>query len=239
MCQIIFAQSPGDSVQFDKIASLKKIMSSGNRHQIVELIQYPLRRPYPLKSINSPQECLLRFDEVFDEAILAEIEKSNLNEDWDRVGWRGTIFKSGSLWLNDEYQIQSINHETKKSKALRALAIAKQKEKLPPSLRDFDQPELEWKTSKYVIRVDRKGDDYRLVVFDRKFRNKILRVLQNGAHQVEGQLGAFLIDWQSQGKTFRVYSGAAVDEDCYYKYDSLVGQDDWPDHPIEEQKRQN
>ena len=238
MCQILVAQSKGDSIQFDKIASLIKRVGSGDRRQIVVLIDYPLARPYPLKSISTPQECMQRFDEVFDETILSEITKCNLHEDWEQVGWRGIIFKTGSLWLNEDYKIRAVNYETRKTKELKAAAIDKQKQKLPASLRDFDKPELEWKTSKYVIRVDRKGEDYRLVVFDRKKQSKILHVFHKGVFKFDGNMGAFQIDWKVAGKTYRVVSGNTESEDCYYVYDSPIVQTDLPDHPIEEQCRQ-
>lgn len=237
LCQVIAAQSQDDSIRFDKITSLVKCVGSGDRRQIVRLIKYPLGRPYPLKPIRSPQECLLRFDEVFDETLITDMKNSDLQEDWGRVGWRGIIFKSGSLWLDDDYRIKTINHETGKTKALRAAAIQKQKLRLPLALRDFDEPELEWKTSKYVIRVDRKGTKYRLVVFDNRSPAKVLHVFQNGVFQFNGNMGAFNIDWQSGGKTYRVSSENPDSGDGFFIYDSLVEPTEWPEHPNLEQKR--
>lgn len=239
LCHVLFAQNVIASIQTDKIASLIRVIRTGNRRQIVGLIQYPLQREYPLKSISSQQECLERFDEVFDKPFLEEVASCNLHDDWREMGWRGIMFQDGSLWLDSDYKILSVNHETKDTKRLKAAAIAQQKLRLPNSLRDFDQPELEWTTPLYIVRVDRKGEDHRLAVLDVKSPTKILRVLHHGEFHFNGTMGAYFIDWQSEGRTYRIYSGIANEEDCYLIYDSLVDPSDWPDHPAEEQKRCN
>jgi hypothetical protein len=241
LCQILVAQGRDSSVEFDKVASLIKQIASGDRRAIVSLIDYPMHRPYPIPPIRSKNECLRRFDELFDQTFLAEIASSDLEgEDWQRVGWRGIIFKNGSLWLNDDYQISAINYETRSTKALLKSLISKQKQGLPPSLRNFDEPDLEWKTTKYIVRVDRKKDDYRLVIFEGHSRAKILFELHNGAFKFDGTMGAYFIDWQADGKTHRVYAaGGTGGDDCCYRYDSLIDQSEWPTHPAIEQKRRN
>lgn len=235
----VMGQSPDDSVDRDRITAVVKIIASRDRKRIVQLVRYPLGRGYPVKPIRSAQECLKRFDEVFDEALLSEIAQSSLADDWGRVGWRGIIFKSGALWLNDDYKISAINHETKKAIAVRAKLIAEDKKRLPLALRDFDEPELEWVTSRHLVRVDQKGDDYRLTVFQGSSPKKLLFMLHNGTFRLDGQLGACFFDWHASGRTYRVYSsGGELSEDRYYIYDQHIDESDWPDHAaIEEHRR--
>ncbi len=195
-CASVIGQGPDDTVDRARIAAVVKTISTRDRNRIAHLIQYPLERGYPVKSIRSPQECAKRFEEVFDEAFLSEIAASNLSEDWQRVGWRGILFKAGSLWLDDDYRISGINHETEKGEAVRARIIAKDKSRLPLELRDFDRPELEWMTKSHIIRVDKKGDDFRLLVFKRGSKSHPLLNLSHGVYELHGQLGDFQISWK-------------------------------------------
>ncbi len=198
LCHVLFVQNAIASIQTDKIASLIQVIKTGNRRQIVGLIKYPLRRDYPLNSVPNHLECLKRFDEVFDKVFLKELSNCNLKDDWQEMGWRGIMFKNGSLWLDFDYKIIAVNHETTASQGLKAKTIAQQKMRLPELLRDFDQPQLEWKTQLYLVRVDRKGEDYRLAIIDVKAPTKILRTLHNGVFHFDGNMGAYFIDWQSE-----------------------------------------
>lgn len=234
--QALMGQPTASAVRADRIYALLKVFASGNRTLIAKEIRYPLGRDYPLHPIQTKGELLTRFDEVFDKPFLRELASSNPEQDWKEMGWRGIIFKNGSLWLDFDYKIIAVNHETQLTERRLALAIQKQKDNLPPSLRDFDQPVLEWRTPKYLIRVDLKDSDYRLALLDAKSPARILLVLHHGDFHFEGTMGSFLIDWQSEGKTHRIYSDASGEDDGYYLYDSLVSREDWPETPLETQK---
>ena len=60
-----------------------------DRAAIAALIRYPLKRLYPIPDIKNEAEFINRFDEVFDDELVAVIGSSNINTDWDSVGWRG------------------------------------------------------------------------------------------------------------------------------------------------------
>lgn len=236
VAQALIGQPTASGIKTDRIEALLKVIATGNRALIANAISYPLGRDYPLPPIQSKDELLKRFDEVFDVPFLRELADSNPKQDWERVGWRGIMFKNGSLWLDDDYRIIAVNHETRVTQRRLALAIQKQKDSLPASLRDFDRPVLEWQTQKFLIRVDLKGSDYRLAILDAKSPSRILRVFHHGDFHFEGTMGSFLIDWQSEGKTHRIYSDASGDDSGYYLYDSLLSSEDWPDTALETQK---
>ncbi len=103
-CSALLANGAGDGVDGNKLADFIQRVASRDRRQIVTVIHYPLYRPYPIKAIRSRRECLRRFEEVFYEKLLSEIAHSAIEgEDWQRVGWRGIIFRDGDIWLNDDY----------------------------------------------------------------------------------------------------------------------------------------
>ena len=121
---VLIAQSGNDSVDAAKISSLIQTVASKNPGKIVHLISYPFRMRYPEPSVTSAAECLKRFDEVFDDSLLNDIAHSDPKSDWERVGWRGIMLGNGEVWLDEDYKIIAINHETEAGKALRARLIA-------------------------------------------------------------------------------------------------------------------
>ncbi|HZU52371.1 MAG TPA: hypothetical protein VFF77_00625 [Holophagaceae bacterium] len=221
---VLMAQGADDSVDAVKISALIQVIASKDHSQIARLIHYPLGRAYPVPPIKSESECLKRFDEVFDEALLADISRSDPKNDWERVGWRGIMLGNGEVWLDDDSKIIAINHETEKAKAVRAHLIDRQKQRLPAALRDFDEPVMEWSTKHFLIRVDLKGDDYRLLVFKGHSYAMPVHILSHGNHEFEGSGGNYHIDWESEGRTYRIYADDMSHEDSSYEeYDGPAG----------------
>lgn len=201
---LLFAQAAPDALDSARVERIIHAAAAGNREQIVQLIHYPLGRPYPVPAIKNPKKCLQRFDEVFDKAFLFKIASSDPNHEWGRAGWRGITFGLGEVWLDDDYKIIAINHETEAGKALRAHLIARQKQRLPSALRDFDEPVLECTTQNFLIRVDLKGKDYRLLVFKGHSYKHLLYWKAHGDFEFDGSGGNSHIDWVSKDRFFRL-----------------------------------
>jgi hypothetical protein len=133
---------------------------------IASSIQYPLKRETPIPPINNEQEMLMRFDEVFDEAIVQRIIESDPSNDWSKLGWRGIMFMHGDLWLNSEGTIISVNYQSAQEKSIKAQLIEQQKNVLHTSIAVFKSPVLEWETKKFRVRIDlMKDDSYRYAVW--------------------------------------------------------------------------
>lgn len=172
------------------IRALVQAFTTADRQKIAASLAYPLRRPYPLPPIRSKAECLRRFDELFDEGLISEIRASSVEGgDWTRMGTKGILFKTGALWLDEGYRILAVNHETAASRARMQALIDAQKAGLPARLRDFERPELEFRTAGGLIRVDRKGEDYRLLVFRGPGRTRVRLELHGGNLRWDGTQG--------------------------------------------------
>ena len=76
--------------------------------------------------ITTKTDFIERFDEYFDESLSDKIANSTL-DDWSMMGWRGIMFDSGLIWMEEDGSIRSINYETAKAKQLRLKAIQKDK----------------------------------------------------------------------------------------------------------------
>ena len=155
-------------------------------------IRYPLKRQYPLPDIKNEAEFIKRFDEVFDDELVAVIASSNINTDWEKVGWRGIMLYNGVLWVDTDGKIITVNTQNVKEQAFAERLIEHDKQSLHSSVNTFKKLILNWKTANYHIRVDDLDDgNYRYAVWsiDKKISEKPDMILLNGDITFEGSGG--------------------------------------------------
>ncbi len=160
-----------------------------DRMSIAGRVAYPLRRDYPIPEVGSVDELLIRFDEVFDDAILKKIATSDIDEDWATMGSQGIMLGQGELWMNFQGKIIAVNHETAKTTRLTSELNAKQKASLHESVRQFAYPHLMWQTEKFTIRIDQLENDvlrYASWAKGKPLSEKPDLVLTKGKLDVEG-----------------------------------------------------
>ena len=85
-----------------------------------QYISFPLPRPYPLPDIETPEQLLRQFDEVFDDDLITLITDSNVDEDWGVIGWRGIAFSNGALWMYQGIQSCNDNDDSNPSETISA-----------------------------------------------------------------------------------------------------------------------
>lgn len=165
---------------------------SDDKAAIASLVYYPLKRRYPIPDIKDEAELINRFDEVFNNELVAVIAGSNINTDWEKVGWRGIMLNNGVMWVDTDGRIIAINTQNAKEEALAKSLIEQGKQSLHASINTFEKPVLDWKTANYHIRVDDLGDgNYRYAVWgiNKKPSDKPDMVLLNGDITFEGSGG--------------------------------------------------
>lgn len=191
----------GAKAEYDAVVTkFIKTVKSNDRTAIANLVAYPLHRKVPLPAINTPSQFLQYFDEVFDDELLKAISASSIKDDWEAVGWRGIMFNSGALWLNENGKISAINYETEKGRKERDRLVESEKSSLHSSLRKFEEPVLEWKTKDFRIRIDRIGEElYRYAAWPVKkaTSEKPDLILNNGKVVFEGSGGNHYYDFKS------------------------------------------
>ncbi|WP_024601908.1 hypothetical protein [Pseudoalteromonas sp. TB41] len=121
-------------------------------------IRYPLKRQYPLPDIKNEAELIERFDEVFDDKLAAVIASSNIDTDWDKVGWRGIMLNNGVMWVDTDGKVIAVNTQNITEQAHAEKLIAQDKQSLHSSIKTFQKPILDWKTANYRVRIDDLGD---------------------------------------------------------------------------------
>lgn len=163
-----------------------------DRAAIAAHIRYPLKRRYPLPDIKNEAEFITRFDEVFDDELVAVIGSSNINTDWDSVGWRGIMLNNGVMWLDTDGKVIAVNTQNATEQVRVEKLIAQDKQSLHSSIKTFQKPILDWKTANYRVRVDNLGDGnfrYASWSIDKNPSDKPDIVLINGDIIFEGSGG--------------------------------------------------
>ena len=185
-----------DKEYHDDISLVIGAFKKQDKKAISALIDYPLNRESVIPAIQNEAELIRRFDEVFDGKLIKQIATSDLAKDWSMRGWRGIMFSNGELWLSLDGKITTINYQTEKEKKLGDALIKKQKLTLHESIRAYEAPILEWKTTKFRIRIDYLGesrgkDNYRYSSWgaDKQTSAKPDLVLVNGKVVFEGSGG--------------------------------------------------
>ena len=191
--------------QIESIQKLINTFKTKNKTKIADLIYYPLRREYPLKDVKDKNNFIQRFDDIFDKELLDRVAKSKIN-DWSEVGWRGIMLDNGTLWIDHDGKIMTVNYQSSKENQLLANAIQADKNQLPKSLQNFDKPLYLIFTKNYKIRIDEKSKGiYRYAAW--KIKNQKSEpdiVIENGVLEFQGSGGNHTITFENNGYTYTV-----------------------------------
>ena len=134
------------------VQTLINLFKTKNITAISNQISYPLQREAPIPSIDNKAEMKQRFTQVFDPQLIQKIANSKTSQ-WDSVGSRGVMLDGGTLWLNGG-KITAVNYSSQAEQQYKKQLTAKQNNGLHTSLKNFKQPTLQFKTSKFRVRID-------------------------------------------------------------------------------------
>lgn len=182
---------------------------------ITQAIEYPLAREAPLAPIKNSQEMQKRFEQVFDQKIQKRIAQSTLN-DWDRMGWRGIMFDQGEIWVDYDpdaktvpLKIRTVNYSSDAEQKLRQQVLVQQKKSLHPSIQDFAEPKLLFKTATHLIRIDElKNGQMRYAAWKnhQDQSKKPDLVLNRGSYTTEGSAHNEIYTFKSGPYTYIAYN---------------------------------
>ncbi|MGY4384052.1 hypothetical protein ACVWYN_001078 [Pedobacter sp. UYP24] len=180
-------------------------VKQGQKETLATQVSFPLKRQYPLPSINDKQSFLSRYNEVFDEQLIKLIVNSNPSADWSAVGWRGIMLKNGIVWLDYNGQLSAVNYQSVNEKQKRSQLIKQDKASLHYSLSNFKEPILICETSKFKIRVDDMGgQQYRYASWklNSKKGDKPELIILKGKLTFEGSGGNHKYEFKNSGYVY-------------------------------------
>ncbi|MCG3701925.1 hypothetical protein L5F41_07470 [Aliarcobacter butzleri] len=205
---VLFANS--NELKQSQTENIQKIIKAFQENNIEyisnNLVEYPLKRQYPIPSIKNQEELKKRFSEVFDDKLIEEIKNSKI-EDWSEMGWRGIMLNQGTLWLNFDEIIIAINYQSDFEKRLREDLIRKEKEQLDSSLKEFIEPTYKIKTKNFLIRIDKIDDSkyrYSSWKIGKSESSKPDLVLLNGEIEYSGTIGHQYFTFKNRNYTYEI-----------------------------------
>lgn len=222
--QICFSQI--EKIDTNKVANINYVIAlfkQKNIEEISNIVNFPLRREYPIPEIKNKGQFKQRFNEVFDEVLINKIADSKLKQ-WSEMGWRGIMLDNGIVWIDSyEGKIIAINYQSNFEKKLRKELIDKEKENVHSSLKTFESPTYKIKTKKYLIRIDElENKKYRYASWkiSEKESSKPDLILNNGELEFQGSGGNHVITFTNGNYTYKVYR-------------NILGEENTPDITLE------
>lgn len=181
-------------------------VKSDKKEAIAAMISYPFKREYPIPAIKNKADFVKRYSEIFDSTLKNEVIKSNPAKDWSEMGWRGIMLNQGTIWIDTDGRLISINYQSKFESNLKNKLIAAEKIKLHPSIAKFNAPECVLETSKFRIRIDDLvNDNYRYASWSLKkkmseepdlviTKGKVIMDGNAGNHRFEFKKGQYIYE---------------------------------------------
>ncbi|GAB2622406.1 hypothetical protein [Belliella aquatica] len=221
--------SQSDELDGNKLTYVRNVIElfkQSNVDSISSVMNYPLRRAYPIPSVKNEIEFKLRFTEIFDKTLIDRIANSKI-EQWSDVGWRGIMLDNGVIWI-DSYQGQiiAVNYQSDFEKKQIQELIEKEREKLHSSLKTFESPIYKIMTQNYLIRIDKLSDyKYRYASWKigEEESSKPDIIINNGELEFEGSGGNHVITFTNDIYTYKIYR-------------NIIGEEDSPDTTLEVEK---
>lgn len=112
-------------------------IAEGDKKTFAGLVEYPIRRDYPLRDIENKEQMIEKFDLIFDAKFRDTLRTMDSNS-WEAVGWRGYMLCDGMLWGDGLVEI--INYSSPHEQQLRQKIIKAEIAALHPSLRGPWEP---------------------------------------------------------------------------------------------------
>lgn len=167
------------------------VKSKNFSSNIAVLVSYPLKREYPLHSIDDEKQFGYECEIIFDAKLRDLIIKSTY-KDWSAVGWRGIMFNNGLVWLDYDGKVIAVNYQSHNEKKKRGELIKSIKQNRYPSVNTFSEPITEFSTNKHFICIDKMADGtYRYITWPAasKISNKPSLVITGGKIEIQGSGG--------------------------------------------------
>ena len=167
------AQRPSSVTEADldasPLARLAKAIEDGDAAMVARHVNYPLKRQEPLPPIRDEKEFVERFPILFDDAFRARMRNGSFTNDWAEVGWRGTMFDNGMLWVDGTFEtcgdICGVHYQSAAEKQWRNSLVEEERKTLHPSLAELCNPVCYFVTEdgKTVGRVDSLDEENQMI----------------------------------------------------------------------------
>lgn len=84
----------------NNIKHFAKALAERDVSALAQHIVFPFEREYPLPPIETIEEFIAAIPELFKEEDIKGMQDV---DEWDKVGWRGYMYKNGVVWLSEDF----------------------------------------------------------------------------------------------------------------------------------------
>jgi hypothetical protein len=215
-------QAFGDHTKYKEFFfELKDAVLNNKKEKVAELVYFPVNISGYEDSkflIKNKKEFLLYYDSIFEKGMLATIEKQSFDKLF--VNWRGVMIGSGEILYEGICEDKNCKNYTVKilnffnpdffnSELVRNTIeelLKAERSKLHESLQTFVEPIFQWKTEKFIIRVDStKENGYRYAAWSSESnqKNKPDIILYKGEIVFDGSGGNHYYEFKNGAYTYR------------------------------------
>jgi len=151
-----------------KIRTIIDCIKNDNVDLLKTLVEYPLRRRYPLKSITSEEEFKSKYNEIFDDKLRSEIINSDVEHDWWETESYGLTLQSIHVGISLDGKL-TVLPLSKAEEVKRDSLIEIDRDTIHKSIKKYKYPLLHMTTSKSNIRIYMMSDPRKctLVIWDK------------------------------------------------------------------------
>lgn len=159
-------------------------------------------------------------DSAFKER-LKKYSDSDVFEHHGVYGLVGGVFY-GDIWIEDDTDIKlsALNYSSDSEQAVRKAVVAKQKEAMHPSVRNWDENIFVAKSKKRMIRLDRVDTSIRYASWSngKSQADKPDLVISNGVQEQQGTMGGITWTFKNNGYTYLVDDSEMGESEEYVGY---------------------
>jgi len=207
---VVFSQNEKpDKTKTENIQKVIKLFQTKNIDGISKIVNYPLRREYPIPDVKNESDFKKRFNQIFDSKIINKVSNSKI-EQWSEVGWRGIMLDNGDFWIDTEGRITALNYQSPFETNQKNNIIVNEKKNLFSTLRQYKSPVYKITTKSYLIRIDELSNGkYRYASWKlgKKESTKPDLILTNGEIRMEGSGGNHTITFKKGEFSYIIYRG--------------------------------
>ena len=211
-----FAQNELDKTEVENIQKLIKLFQNKNIDGISKIINYPLKREYPIPNVKNEVDLNKRFNQIFDKKVIDLISNSKIDQ-WSEVGWRGIMLNNGDIWIESDGRIKAVNYQSDFEVNQKKTLINNDKKRLYTSLKSFKSPVYKFTTKSYLIRIDELDNGkyrYSSWKVGKSESTKPDLILTNGELKFDGSGGNHTITFKKNEYNYKVYRGIIGEKDA-------------------------
>lgn len=205
---------------FECAYKLQKALRENNKVAVVDLMNYPVMREKPLKSIESAGDFIENWNDFFDNEIISRMIAAQP----EVVGWRGVMLGDGDVWFSNG-KIDVLNTRTEAFADKFKKAQEEEFLTLHESVRGYKRIALECNTRHSHIRIQEHDDGLRYFSWEKALPlTEKPGVSLRGSVDVQGSAGNRIYTFKNGARIYEVDDSVMCEGVC--KIHVIVSEND-------------